>query len=62
MTAEMEFAPSLFGIPPYKALGGAIRLQDRVLVRVHVLAERDKLASLASSDDTYAFQPGDARI
>jgi len=62
MTAEIEFAPSLFGIPPYKAFGGAIRLQDRVLVRVHVLAERDKLAALASSREPYTFQPGEARI
>ena len=62
MTAEVEFAPSQFGIPPYKALGGAIRLQDRVLVRVHVLAERDKLASLVSSGEPYTFQPGEARI
>jgi hypothetical protein len=62
MTAEIEFAPSQFGISPYRAFGGAIRLQDRVLIRVHILAERDKLASLASSQDPYTFQPGDARI
>jgi YceI-like domain len=62
MTAEIELAPSQFGIQPYKALGGAIRLQDRVLIRVHILAERDKLVSLASSEQPYTFQPGEARI
>ena len=62
MTAEIEFAPSQFGIAPFKAFGGAIRLQDRVLIRVHVLAERDKLASLASSAEPYTFHPGEARI
>jgi hypothetical protein len=62
MTAEIEFAPSQFGIAPYKALGGAIRLQDRVLIRVHVLAERDKLSSLVSTDQPYTFQPGETRI
>lgn len=30
----VEFAPSRFGIEPYKALAGAIRLQDRVLVEL----------------------------
>lgn len=62
MTAEIEFAPSQFGIAPYRAFGGAIRLQDRVLIRVHVLAERDKLVSLVSSETPFTFQPGEARI
>jgi hypothetical protein len=32
--ASFEITPSRFGIPPYKALAGAIRLQDRVTVVV----------------------------
>lgn len=30
--ASVELQPSRFGIPPYRALGGAIRLQDRVTI------------------------------
>lgn len=36
LRAEVEFAPSSFGIPPYRALGGAIKLQDRVRVELDV--------------------------
>lgn len=36
---EVELAPSHWGIPPYKAMLGAIQLQDRVLIRFD-LAER----------------------
>ncbi|NVB39774.1 YceI family protein [Pseudenhygromyxa sp. WMMC2535] len=32
--ASVELRPSEFGIPPYKALAGAIRLQDRVRVEL----------------------------
>jgi hypothetical protein len=37
-TGEVELAPLRWGIPPYKALLGAIKLQDRVLVRFDVPA------------------------
>lgn len=32
LRAEFTLVPSRWGIPPYKALAGAIKLQDRVLV------------------------------
>lgn len=32
--AEVTLTPSLWGIAPYRALAGAIKLQDRVVVRV----------------------------
>lgn len=32
--ASVSFAPSDWGIAPYRALGGALKLQDRVTVRV----------------------------
>ena len=34
LVGEVEFKPSRWGIKPYKALAGAIKLQDRVKVRV----------------------------
>ncbi len=34
ITARVTVRPSEFGIQPYKALAGAIRLQDRVLVEL----------------------------
>lgn len=55
MTASVELTPSRYGIPPYKALGGAIRLQDRVLIRVQVHGERDKLAALANNEQACTF-------
>lgn len=39
LRAEFTLVPSRWGIPPYKALAGAIRLQDRVLVRVDLPAD-----------------------
>jgi hypothetical protein len=54
LTAECSFAPSLFGIAPYKALAGAIRLKDRVLVRVTTVAN---LATLAASLEPVVFTP-----
>lgn len=33
---ELELQPSLWGIKPFKALMGAIKLQDRVVVRVEL--------------------------
>ena len=35
-TLDWEFAPSHWGIPPFKGLGGALKLQDRVRVRVQL--------------------------
>ncbi len=56
--AEIEIRPSDFGIAPYKALGGAIRLQDRVRVSAIVLAERDKLEAASASGRASMFRPG----
>ena len=42
MEGEIELRPSLWGIPPFKALMGAIKLQDRVLVRFSIALESDK--------------------
>jgi polyisoprenoid-binding protein YceI len=36
---SFELTPSEFGIPPYKALAGAIKLQDRVRVSIDVTLE-----------------------
>lgn len=33
-TLEVELAPTRWGVAPYRALAGALKLQDRVLVRV----------------------------
>jgi hypothetical protein len=55
--AEVELTPSRFGIAPYKALAGAIRLQDRVVVRIELLEQLAKLDVLASSDKTSVFEP-----
>ena len=38
LRAEVTLAPSRWGIAPYKALAGAIKLQDRVLVVVELRA------------------------
>lgn len=34
LTASVELRPSRFGIAPFRALGGALRIADRVVVRV----------------------------
>jgi polyisoprenoid-binding protein YceI len=54
LTAECSFAPSAFGIAPYKALAGAIRLKDRVLVRVTSVAN---VAALTASQEPVVFTP-----
>ncbi|HTU61142.1 MAG TPA: hypothetical protein VMF89_21960, partial [Polyangiales bacterium] len=36
MQSVFELKPSEFGIAPYKALGGAIKLEDRVRISVTV--------------------------
>ena len=56
--AEVELTPSLFGIAPYKALGGAIRLQDRVVVRLTVLAAKETLEAAAASPEPTVFGLG----
>jgi polyisoprenoid-binding protein YceI len=54
---EVELMPSKFGIPPYKALAGAIRLQDRIVIRVEILEELAKREAIASSEAGGVFGP-----
>lgn len=39
LVGEVEIVPSLWGIKPFRALGGTLRVQDRVVVRVDASAE-----------------------
>lgn len=39
LRAEFTLVPSRWGIPPYKALAGAIKLQDRVVVTLDLPAD-----------------------
>jgi hypothetical protein len=57
LTAQVSFAPSIFGIAPYKALAGAIRLKDLVLVRVSAPANGATLDALATSAEPHRFTP-----
>lgn len=58
LCAEVTLTPSRFGIKPYRALAGAIRLQDRVVIRATTaLSDRDNLAALAASDQPVVFRP-----
>lgn len=54
---EVELKPSRFGIPPYKAVAGAIRLQDRIVIRVEIAEELAKLDAIASNGDGVVFGP-----
>jgi hypothetical protein len=56
LRAQVELTPSTFGITPYKALAGAIRLQDRVLVTT-ALRVGDWGATLSSGAQTARFCP-----
>jgi len=38
LVADVEITPSLWGIKPFRALGGTLRVQDRVVVRVDASA------------------------
>lgn len=57
VVASASFAPTRFGIAPYKALAGAIRLQDRVEIelRLHI-PEGSARELLAEGSDT-VFAP-----
>jgi hypothetical protein len=54
---EVALKPSKFGISPYKAVAGAIRLQDRIVIRVEVAEELAKLEAIASSGGGAVFGP-----
>lgn len=53
---RVTLTPSRFGIAPYKALGGAIRLQDRVEVQVSFVPGSQSLSGLAAQQ--LRFIPG----
>lgn len=57
--AAFELVPSRFGIAPYKALAGAIRLQDRVRIEVELELEGATLESyLARSEPMQLLAAG----
>lgn len=56
-TTEVTVVPSQFGIPPFKALAGAIRLQDRVVVRVSLWLEEQTPTGLAAKLEPTRFAP-----
>lgn len=55
LEGAFELTPSEFGITPYKALGGAIKLQDRV--RVHVAIDMQGQAPQVLLADAHFLQP-----
>jgi hypothetical protein len=59
--AAFELTPSQFGIAPYKALAGAIKLQDRVRVTVDVALEGHKLDALLASSDPLKLEAATSR-
>ena len=46
LTGEVELRPSRWGIVPYKAMLGAIQLQDRVLIRFRLREPEEERGSL----------------
>lgn len=50
--AEVVLVPSRWGIAPYRALAGAIKLQDRVVVRVAVPADPPDPCTWTGTDHT----------
>lgn len=55
---ELTLIPSRFRIPPYKALGGAIRLADRVVVRVSVSLDGQAAHTLLATPAVTRVAPG----
>jgi len=47
LSAEVPLVPSRWGIAPYRALAGAIKLQDRVLVKLDLPAELERWSGMA---------------
>jgi hypothetical protein len=39
LVGELELAPSQWGIKPFRALGGTLKVQDRIRVAVHANAD-----------------------
>ena len=47
LLAEVPLVPSRWGIAPYRALAGAIKLQDRVLVKLDLPADMERWSAPA---------------
>jgi hypothetical protein len=40
LTGELEIVPSHWGIKPYRALGGTLKVQDRIRVAIQAAADQ----------------------
>jgi predicted secreted protein len=56
LQASFELKPSEFGIAPYKALGGAIKLEDRLRVSVAIALEGQDPAGLLERSEPVQLQ------
>jgi polyisoprenoid-binding protein YceI len=57
LRARVALTPSRFGIEPYKALAGAIRLQDRVLVEIELELGDIEPSTLVAQTEPVRFSP-----
>jgi hypothetical protein len=55
--ARAELVPSQFGIAPYKALAGAIKLQDRLRLEAELMLDGRSVAELRTSTAPLHFGP-----
>ncbi len=55
VVVSAAFAPTSFGIAPYKALGGAIRLQDRVEIELRLQIPDGTASALLAEDSDVSF-------
>lgn len=55
--ASFEITPSRFGIAPYKALAGAIKLQDRVTVVVTLQLAGERPVSILENHNSWKLAP-----
>jgi hypothetical protein len=55
--ASFEITPSRFGIAPYKALAGAIKLQDRVTVMVTLQLAGQSPVSILENHNSWQLAP-----
>jgi hypothetical protein len=58
LRAEITLTPSDWGIPPYKALAGAIKLQDRVVVALDLPADPTGAGSSTPESCTWTGPEG----
>ena len=57
IVASAAFAPTRFGIAPYKALAGAIRLQDRVEIELRLNVPEGSVRELLAEGSDTVFAP-----